>query len=364
MNNWGKLLLQAAGAGLVIGLVVSLVMPNSRWQNWVSQLSGAWPRTSGIVSFAPAVRKAAPAVVSLRTLSAETGDGQPRVGLGSGVIFRTDGYIVTNYHVIDDSQGIMVLLADGRRATATLVGADPVTDLAVLKIAMTGLPYLDLAKAPDVAIGDIVLSIGNPYGVGQSVSMGIVSATGRALNNNSLEEFIQTDAAINPGSSGGALINASGEVVGISSAFFSANSNGINFALPVDLVRFVTERLVRQGKVVRGWLGVSGGLLSPADVLRLGVADTGGVQIDKIYPGSPAESAGLKPGDVILRVNGQPIGDLTRFIRWLSRMEPGARLRMTILRASPDGEQKRLTINAVLAVQPETSTATEGNVRR
>ncbi|RMH41555.1 MAG: PDZ domain-containing protein [Gammaproteobacteria bacterium] len=348
MQSWLRTVILAVSLGIVIGGLGLFI----RYSDLLHLWRASPEMRHSPFTFHDAVARASSAVVSLRTLSQRDDRGQQKIGLGSGVIFDARGYIVTNHHVIDGASEILVILADGRQAIAERIGEDPETDLAVLRIALPNVPYLDFDEAPEPRIGDVVLSIGNPYGVGLSVSMGIVSATDRALNTSSFEAFIQTDAAINPGSSGGALVNTEGQIVGITSAFFSAKSDGINFALPVDLVRFVTERIVRDGRVIRGWLGVSGGLLSPTLIERYDLVSTGGVQITQVYPNSPAEKAGLREGDIIVRVNGQAIGDLPKFIRWVSRLEPGEQLTLEVLRQNADGKREHLRLSVTLAVKP------------
>jgi len=293
-------------------------------------------------------------VVRITTQLVESGVEER--SLGSGVLIDDLGHIVTNYHVVEDAAAILVALADGIPMTAQLVGVDEKTDLAVLQVSKKNLPFLTMGDAAPIRVGDWVLAIGYPFGVGQSTTIGIVSATERVTAKPNLEELFQTDAALNKGNSGGALINSQGKLIGISSAYLSKDAEGINFGIPISLTKFVVEHIIRDGKVVRGWLGVkSGSPLSPLGAQKLGIMDLGGgILIRDLYPDSPATEAGLQVGDIILKVNGGLVGDPNRLVQWLSRMEPNTRLLMDVLRpAQEGGKNKSFQTSLVLAKKPE-----------
>jgi serine protease Do len=261
--------------------------------------------------------------------------------LGSGVIISPDGYIVTNNHVVDDASDIKVSLSDKREFTARVVGTDSKTDLAVLKIDQTGLPALTLATdSSRVQVGDIVLAIGNPFGVGQTVTMGIVSATGRGgLGIEDYEDFIQTDAAINPGNSGGALVNAEGQLIGISTAIMSRSggNQGIGFAIPANMARNVTDQIIRGGKVSRAFLGVMIQPVTPdlAKAFKLGKSE--GALISDVSANSPAERAGLKAGDVVTKVDDRSVADSRALQLMIGEMSPQRSVRLTVIR---DGNER------------------------
>ncbi|MBN9572536.1 Do family serine endopeptidase [Alicycliphilus denitrificans] len=300
--------------------------------------SGSQPAAG---SFSTAARKAAPAVVSINT-SKEVrhprsddpwfqfffGDQGPQAqtGLGSGVIISPDGYILTNNHVVEGADEIEVTLTDSRRARATVIGTDPETDLAVLKVQLDKLPVIVLGDSDKLAVGDQVLAIGNPFGVGQTVTSGIVSALGRThLGINTFENFIQTDAAINPGNSGGALVDVNGNLMGINTAIYSRSggSMGIGFAIPVSTARQVLEGIVRDGQVTRGWIGVEPNELSPELAQTFGVKATEGVIITGVLQGGPAAQAGIRPGDVILKVAGKPTDNVSQLLTAVAALQPG-----------------------------------------
>ena len=235
-----------------------------------------------------------------------------QTSLGSGVIMSSQGYVLTNYHVIENADEIEVLLADGNTVAANVVGADPETDLAVLKINVENLPTVVITDSTKLQVGDVVLAIGNPYGFGQTVTQGIISATGRdRVGINTFENFIQTDAAINPGNSGGALINAYGEVVGINTAIFSKSggSQGIGFAIPIALASDVMSQIIEHGRVIRGWLGLELQNLSPQLAESFGLSDRRGVLVAGVVRHSPAYKAGVRPGDIILKFDDKAIRD-------------------------------------------------------
>jgi serine protease Do len=274
------------------------------------------------------------------------GDKQPRwrepqqqkeQGLGSGVIVGTNGYILTNNHVVDGATDIKVSLRDKREFTAKIVGRDPKTDIAVLKIDADHLPAMPLGDSSKVQVGDLAFAIGDPFGVGQTVTMGIVSATGRAnLGIEDYEDFIQTDAAINPGNSGGALIDARGELIGINTAILSHNggNQGVGFAIPVNLAKRVMDQIVDHGHVVRGFLGATIQDVTPTMAKALGMNNAEGVLIGDVTPKGPAAQAGLKPGDVVMKINGQSIADSAALRLQISETDPGTMVPLTVHRGN------------------------------
>jgi serine protease DegS len=264
--------------------------------------------------------------------------------LGSGVIVSQDGYVLTNHHVIKGADQIQVALRDGRETLATVIGTDPESDLAVLRILLDNLPSIKLSDSTDVAVGDVALAIGNPFGVGQTVTMGIISATGRShLGLNAYEDFIQTDAAINPGNSGGALINPDGALVGINTAIFSRSggSQGIGFAIPANLAHGILDELVTQGRVIRGWLGIEAQELSRELAASFGLRTPQGMIVAGVVKGGPAASAGLQPGDVLLALGGKPILDARTTMSDIAELTPGDTIPLTIVRS---GEKKRVEL--------------------
>ncbi|MCL7941081.1 Do family serine endopeptidase [Halomonas sp. ATCH28] len=331
-------------------------------------------RRQGRTSYAQAVERAAPAVVNIystRVVEREEhplmsdpffrqffGDELPSrqrmlSSLGSGVIVSDDGYVLTNHHVIRGADQIQVALRDGRETLAEVIGTDPESDLAVLRIELDSLPVMELTDTTRVAVGDVALAIGNPFGVGQTVTMGIISATGRShLGLNAYEDFIQTDAAINPGNSGGALVNAEGALVGINTAIFSRSggSQGIGFAIPANLARNILEELVTRGRVIRGWMGIEAQELNQELAASFGLQTPAGVIIAGVVPDGPADRAGLQPGDVLLEVDGQPVLDPRRTMSDIAAMAPGTQLPLTIVRG---GERRELTIELGERPTPE-----------
>ena len=293
-------------------------------------------------SLSGAARKASPAVVSINTSTAPARDprssdpwfrfffgdqgNEPQAGLGSGVIVSPEGYILTNNHVVEGADEIDVTLSDSRRARARIVGTDPETDLAILKVELDKLPVIVLGNSDELAVGDIVLAIGNPFGVGQTVTSGIVSALGRSqLGINTFENFIQTDAAINPGNSGGALVDVNGNLLGINTAIYSRSggSLGIGFAIPVSTARMVLDGIVREGKVTRGWIGVEPNELSPELAETFGVKATEGVIITGVLQDGPAAVGGIRPGDVIVQVAGKPVTNVAGLLSSVAALRPG-----------------------------------------
>lgn len=333
------------GTGLPSRVVEVREAPSGRLTDAV----GA-PR-AGPASYADAVELAAPAVVNIftskrisredhplyddpmfRHFFGEDDNGNRRrpepteTNLGSGVIVSDGGFILTNNHVIDGADEIQVALADGRSTDAEVVGTDPETDLAVLRIRMNELPVITLGRSEEARVGDVVLAIGNPFGVGQTVTQGIVSATGRSqLGLSTFENFIQTDAAINPGNSGGALINARGDMVGLNTAIFSGSggSHGIGFAIPAELAQGVMESIIETGRVVRGWAGVEVQNLTRQLAESFELDRPRGVLVAGVMRDGPADRAGLRPGDLILAIEGEEIGNAQDLLRLVTEQAPG-----------------------------------------
>ena len=333
--------------------------------------------STGATGYAAAAKRAAPAVVSVtasRTGTQRTGrrslvslllrrtcepddPRQRQVGLGSGVIVSPEGYLLTNNHVIDGADDIEVQLADGRKAKAKLVGTDPDSDVAVLKIELDRLPVIAFGSADTLEVGDVVLAIGNPFGVGQTVTSGIVSALGRnGLGINTFENFIQTDAAINPGNSGGALVDASGNLLGINTAIFSrtGGSLGIGFAIPATIARQVMESLVRDGVVTRGWIGVEPRDLTPeiAETFNLPIQE--GVLITGVLQDGPASAGGLRPGDVVVTVADRPVTNTAQLLSAVAALKPQSEATIGVQRGD-----KALQLKVVVAQRPKAPTRGE-----
>jgi Do/DeqQ family serine protease len=268
---------------------------------------------------------------------------QRRSGLGSGVIISTDGYILTNHHVVDGAEQIKVDLNDNRTIDAKVVGSDPPSDLAVLKIDATNLPVLALGDSDKIRVGDVVLAIGNPLGIGQTVTMGIIGAKGRqtGLSSGSFEDFLQTDASINQGNSGGALVSTNSELVGINSQILSPSggSIGIGFAIPSNMARTITDTLVKTGKVRRGQLGITVVKLNSEPAKELGIKETKGVGVAQVQPGSAADRAGLRKGDVITSFNGVEMTDPNVFRNLVASTAPGTDVSLTVIR---DGREQQI----------------------
>ncbi len=367
---------------IVIGLAVAFVLtfflrPDPLEQRPVIELkeSAAPPPPTrppgnaedfGMVSYSRAVELAAPAVVNVYTTKtvasrpapfaedpllrrffgdkAPPQDKRQENSLGSGVIISSQGYILTNNHVVAGADEIKVALRDGRTASATVVGNDPDSDLSVLKIALDKLPSITINQTDTPRVGDVVLAIGNPFGVGQTVTMGIVSAIGRnELGINTFENFIQTDAAINPGNSGGALINAYGQLIGINTAIFSRSggSEGVGFAIPVSLAKNVMEQIIEHGRTIRGWLGIEAQDLTPELAESFGAKVIQGVVVAGILQGGPADKQGVKTGDVITHVNGELVRNSAQLVNSIAKIKPGAEAKLQGLRA---GKELNLTV--------------------
>lgn len=330
------------------------------------------PHAGASSSYADAVARAAPAVVNIYTtkvidvplipLPADPelnrlfrglpGFSQRRQSgsLGSGVIVRADGYVLTNYHVVEAADSIRVALSDGREADARVVGADPETDLAVLKVGLPKLQAIEFEHDDRLRVGDVVLAIGNPFGVGQTTTLGIVSALGRnRLGINIYENFIQTDAAINPGNSGGALVDVHGRLVGVNTAIYSetGGSLGIGFAIPARTAETILEEIIRTGKVSRGWLGIEPQDITPELMRAFGLDKQEGVIVASVLRGGPAHLAGLKVGDIVLELDGSPVKDSVAFLNEIAPLKPGAALPLTILR-----EGRRYKIEVQIGERP------------
>jgi serine protease DegQ len=317
-----------------------------------------------VASYSDAARKAMPTVVNIYTSKetkvarhpfmddpvfryffGEQGDAQTQrtSSLGSGVIVSDKGYILTNHHVVEAADEIEVALADARRAKARVVGSDPDTDLAVLKLELKNLPSITFAQSEQARVGDIVLAIGNPYGVGQTVTSGIISALGRNhLGINTFENFIQTDAAINPGNSGGALVDINGNLIGINSNIISptGGSQGIGFAIPSSLAKQVMEQLIATGTVTRGWVGIGVQDLTEELAETLKLPKVTGTLITEVVNASPAAQAGIKPGDVLVGVEGKPVTDYSSTLNLISALKPGTTATLKVMREKKEFDVK------------------------
>ena len=322
-------------------------------------------------SFAPAAQKVIPTVVNVftqqkvrspvhpalqdpifRYFFGDRLDERPREvsNLGSGVIVSPNGYILTNQHVVEAADEIQVALADGRTVPARVVGADPETDLAVLKIDADNLPAITFAQVDSLKVGDWVLAVGNPFGVGQTVTAGIVSALGRThLGINTFENFIQTDAAINPGNSGGALVDAAGHLVGVNSAIYSrtGGSQGIGFAIPVSIARQVMEQIIKSGSVTRGWVGIEVQDMTPELAESFSLKNAEGALIAGVLKGGPADAGGIRPGDILLAVNGNKVSDSATLLNLIAALKPGDVARLTVAR-----KQQSLDLKIQVGLRP------------
>jgi len=373
--------LRFSGWPLLAGVLVALLIIQ-RYPQWVGlpsldvNLQQAPQTTSmqlGPVSYADAVTTAAPSVVNLYTTKVINkpnhplfedpqfrrffGDNSPKQkrmesSLGSGVIMSPEGYILTNNHVTSGADQIVVALKDGRETLARVIGSDPETDLAVLKIDLKNLPSITVGRSDNIRIGDVALAIGNPFGVGQTVTMGIISATGRnQLGLNNYEDFIQTDAAINPGNSGGALVDAVGNLTGINTAIFSKSggSQGIGFAIPVKLAMEVMKSIIEHGQVIRGWLGIEVQPLTQELAESFGLSGRPGIVVAGIFRDGPAQKAGLQLGDVILAIDGEPAGDGRRSMNQVARIKPTDKVAIEVMR---NGKELKLTAEVGLRPPP------------
>ena len=378
--------LRFSGWPLLAGVLVALLIIQ-RYPQWVGlpsldvNLQQAPQTTSmqqGPVSYSDAVIIAAPSVVNLYTTKVINkpshplfedpqfrrffGDNSPKQkrmesSLGSGVIMSPEGYILTNNHVTSGADQIVVALKDGRETLARVIGSDPETDLAVLKIDLKTLPSITVGRCDNIRIGDVALAIGNPFGVGQTVTMGIISATGRnQLGLNNYEDFIQTDAAINPGNSGGALVDANGNLTGINTAIFSKSggSQGIGFAIPVKLAMEVMKSIIEHGQVIRGWLGIEVQPLTQELAESFGLSGRPGIVVAGIFRDGPAQKAGLQLGDVILAIDGEPAGDGRRSMNQVARIKPTDKVTIQVMR---NGKELKLT--AEIGLRPPPAPAKE-----
>jgi len=371
------------GWPLLAGVLVALLIIQ-RYPQWVGlpnldvNLQQA-PQTTfhpqGPSSYADAVDLAAPAVANLYTTKMVNknthplfedpqfrrffGDNLPKQkrmesSLGSAVIMSSTGYLLTNNHVTAGADQIVVALKDGRETLAKVVGSDPETDLAVLKIDLPNLPSITIGRSDQIRIGDIALAIGNPFGVGQTTTMGIISATGRnQLGLNNYEDFIQTDAAINPGNSGGALVDASGNLTGINTAIFSKSggSQGIGFAIPINLAVEVMKAIIEHGQVIRGWLGIEVQPLTQDLAESFGLSGRPGIVVAGVFRDGPAQKAGLQLGDVILSIDGEPATDGRRSMNQVARIKPTDKVAIQVLRNG-----KELKLMAEIGLRPPQQT--------
>ena len=373
MKRYWLLFSQVVTVVLAVWFVLVTLKPE--WLNHRPSLQGvtlleAPSNAAGTVmpgSMSPAAKRAAPAVVSIATTQARTAhplandpwfrffygdreDDSPQMGLGSGVIVSPEGYILTNNHVVEGAQEIEVTLSDSRRTTAKVIGTDPDTDLAVLRITLDRLPVIAMGNSDTVQVGDKVLAIGNPFGVGQTVTGGIISALGRnQLGINTFENFIQTDAAINPGNSGGALVDVNGSLLGINTAIYSRSGGnmGIGFAIPVNTARQVLEGLVKDGQVTRGWIGVEPIELNSDLAETFGIKQTEGVIVTGVLQNGPAFQAGLKPGDVLLTVGDKDVHNVSELLTLIAAQTPGTAVKMRIKRRNVE-----MTLDVTPAQRP------------
>lgn len=365
-------------SGILAATVISLLLPRFTGESptldvvsteSLSPVNNTLPNT--FTSYNLAVNLAAPSVVNIYTRKKIIKKRHPLLddpffrqffnsrnvpqrqrmesSLGSGVIVGPEGYILTNHHVVSGADEIITLLYDGREAKAEVIGSDPETDLAVLKIDLGNLKASAIADSEQVQVGDIVLAIGNPFGVGQSVSQGIISAKGRKdLGLNTFENFIQTDAAINPGNSGGALVNVYGSLVGINSAILNEGSSvGIGFAIPADTAINVMEAIIKNGRVIRGWLGVEAQQLAIQTARRMAIDPPAALLITDVHRDSPAYKSGVKPGDVVTHINGEHVGNGSNGMNLIARLSPGDPIKLEIVR-----RDSHLTVIAVAGTRP------------
>lgn len=379
MQRLWLLFAQTVTVGLALWFIVFTLKPEWSGQRGLSTVrvaaSGVTVQeagvTSGAASYADAAKRAMPSVVNIFTSKEAPRSRNPLLqdpffkrffgdrqgaeeekqsSLGSGVIVSPQGYILTNNHVVEAASGIEVALADGRKVTASIVGTDPETDLAVIKVDLQNLPAITLGHSEHAKVGDVVLAIGNPFGVGQTVTMGIVSALGRNhLGINQFENFIQTDAAINPGNSGGALIDPQGNLLGINSAIYSRSggSLGIGFAIPVTTVKMVMESIIKSGHVVRGWIGVEPQDITPELAESFGLSQKNGAIIAGVLKNGPADKAGVRPGDILLAVEGKSVADTTEMLNLIAQLTPGAKAKISVLR-----KNEKSTLEILIGKRP------------
>ncbi|WP_041522513.1 trypsin-like peptidase domain-containing protein [Gilvimarinus agarilyticus] len=362
--------------GLVAALLLLITIPELRPAGWPSSTlaSNAKEDSFANLSYAHAVDRAAASVVNIYSRKVietrrhpladhplyekmfRNSGQQERVksALGSGVIVSTEGYLLTNNHVIEGADEILVLLHDGRRAGATIIGNDPGSDLAVLKIELDNLTPITIGNPNKARVGDVVLAIGNPFGVGQTVTQGIISALSRyGLGISSYENYIQTDAAINPGNSGGALIDNHGNLLGINAAIIF-DTVGIGFAVPADDAMKSLKDIIKYGRVVRGWLGLDAERLTPAAIAALGLRNVSGLRVTNVFLNNPAHIAGIRPNDVITHINDQPIGNERQGLREVADLSPGTKVTVRILRPHTNGSlPEELEIEVTVGERPD-----------
>ncbi|PUA16301.1 S1C family serine protease [Glaciimonas sp. PCH181] len=382
MRRFWLLFAQTVTIGLAIWFIVTTLKPewvngalvgNTRLHIATSKvpLQEAPPGTIIQDSYRAASKRAMPSVVNIFTSKEAKPSTNPfmqdplfkkyfgdrsdepeekQSSLGSGVIVSSQGYILTNNHVVEAADEIEVALADGRKASAKVVGADPDTDLAVIKIDLPNLPAITLGRIDQASVGDVVLAIGNPFGVGQTVTMGIISALGRShLGINAFEDFIQTDAAINPGNSGGALVDTNGNLLGINTAIYSrtGGSLGIGFAIPVSTAKTVMESIINTGSVVRGYIGVEPQDITPELAESFGLKQKTGAIIAGVLKNGPADRAGLKPGDILVAINDTNVADTTSLLNLVAKFAPGSKVKMVVIRKT-----KQLSIDLTIGKRP------------
>ena len=378
IRKFWLLFAQTTTVALGVLFIIALFKPDLlRWQTQapsltIQQAAAPAGRTfAPVESFAPAAQKVIPSVVNVFTQQKISSPANPALqdpifryffgdrldtrprevsNLGSGVVVSPNGYILTNQHVVEAADEIQVALADGKTVPAHVVGSDPETDLAVLKINASELPAITFAEPDSLKVGDWVLAVGNPFGVGQTVTAGIVSALGRThLGINTFENFIQTDAAINPGNSGGALVDASGNLVGINSAIYSrtGGSQGIGFAIPVSIARKGMEQIIKSGSVTRGWVGIEVQDLSPELAESYNSKSAEGALIAGVLKGGPADVGGVHPGDILLAVNGHAVTDSASLLNLIAALKPGDEARLTVAR-----KQQSLNLNIQVGRRP------------
>jgi len=355
-----RFLLGWALIGLLVGSVI-IVLSKLDINKYINHPDMAYG------SYADAVNKASVSVVSINAYhliqekqnllpdnqtSSRKNKVKPKIrpNKGSGVIISTKGYIVTNNHVVEGAQRIEVILHDGRKLDAQIIGLDPGTDIAVISTQLKQLPAVSIANSNKTRVGDIVLAIGNPFGIGQTVTQGIISATGRdRVGLNTYENFIQTDAAINKGNSGGALINTRGEILGINSAIYSQTGNylGISFAIPINLVTDVVKQIIEHGEVIRGWLGVEGVDLNKQMLQRIGLPDIQGVLITDVFDRGPAEMAGVRVGDILTHIDKKIIRDTRDVLNAIADGRPGDKIQISGIR-----ERQSFVTQAILEQRP------------
>ncbi|MDB4837961.1 trypsin-like peptidase domain-containing protein [Marinomonas sp.] len=340
-NNYWISIIISILVGICIGLATLLIQEKQKPTEF---------------SYSTPAEIATPSVVNIYTQIFEASNANNftkkarTVNLGSGVIMTSSGFILTNHHVVQNAESIVIGLNDDRRIKAKLIGSDPSTDLAVLKVDLPNLPIIKLGKSNDITIGDRILAIGNPFGIGQTVTAGIISAKGRnSIGLNTYENFLQTDAAINPGNSGGALVNLKGELIGISSAIYSSSggSQGIGFATPVDDAVSVMFDIIKHGKVVRGYLGMEAKKVTPLLANNLTLASTKGLLVSEIGRESPAEKAGIRVGDIIVKVNEVTSEDPFQVKRLITSLKPGTSISLLGIRG-----QQSYKVSILLEEQP------------